>query len=207
MAELTSGYESVLLDSLGKTNKWSGSYGPESFLTLMEQLSALSGSLFIALFSTFFLGYLIIRKKHTIFYTYVLVIFGAGMLHVVLKNFYGGDPWYNWLNLFDTSGKEFPSGHAMMAVVFYYTIARLIYRVTPSLKLNRYLLTIAFLLSFSIGIAQIIKGAHSPNDIIAGWSIGFAWIASAWLIDHWVRKKIYLKMREKNFSMSDFWSK
>jgi undecaprenyl-diphosphatase len=203
IAGLTADYKSLLFDWLGKTNKWSGTYGSESLVHSMDDLSALAGRLFISLFSLIFGGYLFIRKKYRTLYTYFFVVIGAGVLHVFLKNYYGGEPWYNWLNLFDTNGKEFPSGHALMSIVFYFTIARLIYRSNADRKVNRYLMTIALILSFSIGIAQIIKGAHSPNEIIAGWAIGFAWVTTAWLLDHFIRKKIYIRKHAEKIKLKE----
>lgn len=190
---LTGGYNTLLFDWLGKTNKWSGSYGSESFVNNIDDLSSLSGQVFVSVFSVVFGGYLFIIKKYRTLYTYFFVVIGAGILHVILKNYFSGKPWISWLDLFNMDGKGFPSGHALMSVVLYFTLARLIYRTNPERKLNHYLVTIAFLLSISIGIAQIIKGAHSPNDIIAGWAIGFAWISAAWLVDHFIRKRIYIR--------------
>ncbi len=193
VAGITGGYKTLMFEWLGKTNKWSGSYGPESLVGTMNDLSSLASQLFVSIFSIVFGGYLFIRKKYRTLYTYFFVVVGAGVMHVFLKNYYGGEPWFNWLNLFETYGKGFPSGHAMMSVVFYFTLARLIYRSNPDRSVNHFVLVIAFLLSISIGIAQIIKGSHSPNDIIAGWAFGFVWISAAWLLDHYIRKRIYIR--------------
>jgi undecaprenyl-diphosphatase len=193
ISDLTGNYKTFLIDRLGKTNKWSVSYGSESLIHILNDLTSLAGKVFITLFSLVFGGYLFIRKKHRTLYTYLFVVIGAGILHVFLKNYYSGEPWFYWLKLFGMNEKGFPSGHALMSVVFYFTVARLVYRSNPDRKLNHYLVTIAFLLCISIGIAQIIKGAHSPNEIIAGWAIGFAWISAAWLLDHLIRKRIYIR--------------
>jgi undecaprenyl-diphosphatase len=198
IAGLTGDYRSLLFDWLGKTNKWSGTYGSESLVQIMNELSAMAGIVFVSLFSFAFGGYLFIRKRYRTLYTYFFVVIGGGFMHVFLKNYYGGEPWHNWFNLFDLDGKGFPSGHAMMSIVFYFTLARLIYRSHPEKEINHYVMTIAFLLSIAIGIAQIIKGAHSPNEIIAGWSIGFAWISAAWLLDHFIRKRIHIRKHAKN---------
>ncbi len=203
IAGITGDYKTLLFDWLGKTNKWSGTFGPESLVERMDELAALSSRLFISLFSVVFSGYLFIRKKFRTLYTYFFVVIGAGFLHVFLKNFYGGEPWNNWFNIFNTHGKEFPSGHALMSVVFYFTLARLIYRANPNRKVNQYIMTIAFLLSIAIGIAQIIRGAHSPNDIIGGWTIGFAWISAAWLLDHFIRKQVYIRRNSKKASLKE----
>lgn len=198
IAGLTGDYRSLLFNWLGKTNKWSGTFGSESLVQIMNELSAMAGIVFVSLFSFAFGGYLFIRKKYRTLYTYFFVVIGAGFMHVFLKNYYAGEPWHNWFNIFDMEGKGFPSGHAMMSIVFYFTLARLIYRSHPENKINHFVMTLAFLLSIAIGIAQIIKGSHSPNEIIAGWSMGFAWISAAWLLDHLIRKKIYIRHHAKN---------
>jgi undecaprenyl-diphosphatase len=203
MADLTKDYENFLLDWLGKTNKWGNSYGPASIVKLMDYLSSFASSLFVAIFTIVFFGYSIIRKKYAVFVTYFIVVFGAGIFHLFLKNIFGGEPWYNWLNMITADDKEFPSGHALMSVVFYFTLARIIYRAHPSRILNKYLTTVAFILSFSIGISQIIRGAHSPNDVIGGWAMGFVWISAAWLIDHKLRKKRYQKDHTKSSNLAE----
>jgi undecaprenyl-diphosphatase len=202
IAEITGGYQSFLYDWLGKTNKWSGTFGPEKLVDTMNGLSALASRLFISLFSVIFGGYLIIRKKYRTLFTYLFVVIGAAIFHVFLKNYYSGESWYNWFNVFILDGKGFPSGHAFMSVVFYFTMARLIYRANPERKLNRYLFTMSFLLCFVIGISLLITAAHSPNEIIAGWSIGFVWISAAWLVDHYVRKKIYYRHHVKETELT-----
>ena len=203
IAEITAGYQAFLYETLGKTNRWSGSYGTESFVHLMDEISALGGRLFVSLFSICFGGYLYIKKRYKTLYTYFFVVIGAGVFHVFLKNFYGGEPWFNLLNIFLIDEKGFPSGHALMSVVLYFTLARLIYRANPDRRLNHYVMALAFLLSLIIGISQIIKGAHSPNEIIAGWAMGFAWINAAWLLDHYIRKKIYLHKHIKHSSQKE----
>ena len=203
IAGITGDYKSLLFNWLGKTNKWSGSYGSESLVQNMDILSSFGSRLFVSLFSVVFGGYLFIRKKYRTLYTYFFVVIGAGFFHVFLKNYFGGEPWHNWFNLFDTYDKEFPSGHALMSVVFYFTLARFIYRSKPEKKINHYVMTIAFLLSLSIGIAQIIRGAHSPNDVIAGWSMGFAWISAAWLLDHYIRKQIHIRRHSTKAELSE----
>jgi undecaprenyl-diphosphatase len=203
IAQLTDGYQSLLYDWLGKTNKWSGTFGPQNFVDRMDELSTLGSDLFISIFSLIFGGYLFIRKKYRTLYTYFYVVLGAAILLIFLKNYYGGEAWYNWFNIFLNDNKSFPSGHALMSIVFYFTLARLIYRANPDRSINRYLMTLAFILSLAIGLSQIIKSSHSPNEIIAGWALGFAWISAAWLLDHRLRKKVHHHHIEKKKELTE----
>ncbi len=197
ITELTSGYQSFLYNSLGKTNKWSNSFGPAIIVENMREITVFADDIFILIFTIIFGGYLIVRKKYRTLYTYLFVVIGAGIFHIFLKNYFGGEAWYRWFNPVTIIGKTFPSGHALMVVVFYFTMARLLYRANPSRALNKYLTTMAFLISIFMGICLLLTGMHSPNEIIAGWSMGFVWISAAWLEDHYIRKKIYYRQQAK----------
>lgn len=202
ISEITSGYQSILYETLGKTNNWSNSFGPGILVDNMRELTVLADDIFILIFTIVFGGYLIVRKKYRTLYTYIFVVIGAGIFHIFLKNYFGGESWYKWFNPVSIVGKTFPSGHALMTVVFYFTMARLLYRANPSRALNKYLTTIAFLFSILIGICLLITGMHSPNEIIAGWAMGFAWISAAWLVDHYIRKKNYYRHQAKEAELN-----
>jgi undecaprenyl-diphosphatase len=196
--ELTSGYKDFLLNWLGKTNKWDNSYGPYLLAGNMNEITVFADDIFIALFSLIFGGYLIVRKKFRTLFTYIIVVLGAALFHVFLKNYFGGTTWNNWLNPMAIHGKTFPSGHALVAVVFYFTMARLIYRANPSGSLNKYLFTVALFINILIGTSLLITGMHSPNEIIAGWAMGSVWINAAWLVDHFIRRTVYLRKHSHN---------
>jgi undecaprenyl-diphosphatase len=42
--------------------------------------------------------------------------------------------------------------------------------------------TIAVLAVLIIGFSRLALGAHYPSDVLAGWSIGLAWLILSWLI-------------------------
>jgi undecaprenyl-diphosphatase len=203
IAELTGGYQTFLNNWLGQTNKWSHSFGPGILVENMREITVFADDIFIFLFSLIFGGYLLIRKKYRTLCTYFFVVIGAGFFNVFLKNYINGEAWYNLFNPLIIDGKTFPSGHALMSVVFYFTMAVILYRTNPSRKLIQYLTIIALLINILIGICLILTGMHSPDEIFAGWSIGFVWISAAWLIDHYLREKINNSHQRKESDLTE----
>jgi undecaprenyl-diphosphatase len=73
--------------------------------------------------------------------------------------------------IISTFGASFPSGHAMIATVFYGFIT---YLVLDNLKIKRRKLTMGILggLIFFIGISRVYFNVHYTTDIIAGYFFG-----------------------------------
>jgi undecaprenyl-diphosphatase len=70
---------------------------------------------------------------------------------------------------------SFPSGHATLAMVFYWTLAYLVSRLERPRLLRTLTWTAALGLVVLIGASRIYLGVHYPSDVVAGFVIGFVW--------------------------------
>ncbi|WNL40595.1 phosphatase PAP2 family protein [Halomonas sp. PAMB 3232] len=73
---------------------------------------------------------------------------------------------------------SFSSGHSMMFGVTYLTLAVLLIRIQPALRLNAYLLILAILLT------------------LLGWTAGASWAAICWGVMHWMQGRRQIEKEE-----------
>lgn len=74
------------------------------------------------------------------------------------------------------SGYSFPSGHALITVVFFGLLFALLAKKLPFSLFQKRLL--AFFLSiflFLIGLSRIYLGVHYLSDVLFGWGMGVLW--------------------------------
>jgi membrane-associated phospholipid phosphatase len=81
-----------------------------------------------------------------------------------------------------------PSGHSSMAALFYGAAALTIGRISPPAAKHRHLmLAAAFLFALIIGLSRVVIHAHTPQEVVVGLSVGFAWLAGFALLLRRVR--------------------
>ena len=84
-------------------------------------------------------------------------------------------------HLADVQTLSFPSGHAMLSAVVYLTLGSLLAAHASSRAIKIFTIGAAVLLTLLVGTSRAYLGVHWPSDILAGWSIGFAWAMACWL--------------------------
>lgn len=74
---------------------------------------------------------------------------------------------------------SFPSGHAVTAVVVFGTLAWLVVRLEPTVRIRRITIAGAVALILVIGVSRVYLGVHYPSDVLAGYLAGFIWATTA----------------------------
>ncbi len=90
-------------------------------------------------------------------------------------------------------GFSFPSGHALMSMVFYGLIIYIIWHEVKRRWLRNTLIAFLILLIHLIGISRVYLRVHYASDIIAGFAVGFIWLlVSLWTISR-IEKRRFAK--------------
>lgn len=178
---------SLLLNYLGYTNKWSKSFGPEWFIGLNRDVSALGGFPLLLIFLTIIIIYYNLRRESKRLWRLLFVIVGGGILMLIAKTISAHEIPYDPIEIVTNSISQFPSGHAMMGTIFYITLAVVISRRQHSRKTKRLTLISGILIILLIGISRILPGNHSVADVFAGWSLGLVWLSFCWLLERRIK--------------------
>lgn len=114
----------------------------------------------------------------------LLAVVGAEILTVGLKlGFHRERPFFSD-PLASESSYSFPSGHAGVSLAVYGTIAFIAARHLTSIRARLAVLVAAAILILLIGFSRLYLGVHFLTDVIAGFSLGLAWVTLCVLLLH-----------------------
>jgi len=177
-----------LINSLGYVNKWSTHFGPDWFLHINNNFSALGSAPVILCFLIIAAGYYKIKKQRKRLNKFLSIIIGGGILMQILKIIFADELPYEPIKIFITNISAYPSGHTMMATIFYLTLAVFITRWQNKKKVRRFTLIATSSLIFLVSLSRILSGAHTFTEVLAGWSAGIAWLSGYWMLERYVKK-------------------
>jgi undecaprenyl-diphosphatase len=74
-------------------------------------------------------------------------------------------------------GFSFPSGHSALAAAFFGSLAGLAAASSRRRREAAAHLAAGVVIVFFVGFSRVALGVHWPTDVLAGWAIGFGWLA------------------------------
>ena len=157
-------------------------YYPRWLAEAIRDVSALGSATVVSLICGAVLGHLLLMRKRAAALLVLVAIAGGGILNNFLKSTFER-PRPDFIEpLASVSSASFPSGHATFSAITYLTLAALLARTTPQLRLRLYAIAIALLLTILVGITRVLLGVHYPTDVLAGWCVGAAWSLLCWSV-------------------------
>ncbi|GAB5536187.1 MAG: hypothetical protein Rubg2KO_24360 [Rubricoccaceae bacterium] len=125
---------------------------------------------------------LVIAKRFGLAFRVVFASGLGGIIVVTLKQIFQRARPLDQLLAAD--GFSFPSGHAFAATVFYGMMVVLVWRLTERRWLRVLAAVIGPATILAVGLSRVYLNVHYLSDVLAGWSIGLAWlIASVLMVD------------------------
>jgi undecaprenyl-diphosphatase len=156
--------------------------GPRWVEEMMRDITGLAGTGILVLLTAGIAGYLALQRQARMALLLLLAIGGGSLLSTLLKQSFDRPRPDLVPHGVYVGSASFPSGHAMLAAVTYLTLGALLARIQPHRRLKAYLMLLAMLLTFLVGISRIYLGVHWPTDVLAGWAVGAVWALLCWLV-------------------------
>ena len=161
--------------------------GPPWIEEIARDFTALGGTGVLTLVTLATAGFLLLRRKYRVLLLIVAAVVGGILLSTLLKEAFARprpDVVPHESVVYTAS---FPSGHSMMSAVTYLTLGALLARVQPRRRVKAYLLLLAVLLTFLVGVSRVYLGVHWPTDVLAGWTAGAVWALLCWATARWLQ--------------------
>jgi membrane-associated phospholipid phosphatase len=114
----------------------------------------------------------------------LLAVIGAEILTVGLKLGFRRDRPFFSDPLATESTYSFPSGHSSVSLAVYGTLGFVAARHLPTLATRLAVLAGATTLVLLIGFSRLYLGVHFLTDVVAGFSLGLAWVTLCALLLH-----------------------
>lgn len=176
--------DDAILQSMGETVMSSNPWGPSWFEETVVEISALGGYPVIVL-ATAIAGIVLWLASRRSGALLLVAALSSGALASTLLKLAFDRSRPDFAEPMDrTFTASFPSGHAMISMVSWLTLAVVVSCYVPQRALRVFILCSAFFLAIIIGLSRVYLGVHWPSDVFAGWCIGLAWAGTAWLIAH-----------------------
>lgn len=163
--------------------------GPWWLEEAAADLTSLGGISVLSLFAVIAVAFLLIQRKRLSALLLVLGLAGGVALSEGLKGLFERERPPAAFQAVETLNASFPSGHTLLATVFYLSIGVMLTRAFPSARLKAFVLGAAMTVAMLIGLTRAYLGAHWASDVFAGWCVGAAWSMALWLIAYAVQRR------------------
>jgi undecaprenyl-diphosphatase len=178
----TGDFDSAVLLALRTPGDPADPLGPVWLEQMAKDLTALGGFPITGLITILAIVFLLLTNKKGAAGLVVASIGGGALLSSALKLLFARDRPDLVPHAVDVFTASFPSGHATMTAVVYFTLGAMLMRVLPQRRLKIFVLGAAAAIVLVVGASRVYLGVHWPTDVLAGWSIGLAWATLWWLV-------------------------
>lgn len=139
---------------------------------IMNLISWLGSPTFFLTIGLSVFVYLLRNKKKKNAKLLLLSVVGSFLLNAIIKNMFSRIRPLNYM-LIDQGGYSFPSGHSMVSMTFYTTLAYILLENVKDKRTRIFIWIGNFVLVGLIGFSRIYLGVHWPTDVIVGFFLGF----------------------------------
>ena len=158
-------------------SNWLHSHASAPLTKAMWIFTSLHASVVVCTVAVLVGLYLWRRRERYWVAAFWLSVFGGLLLNKILKLvFHRARPHFRDAIQTLTS-YSFPSGHTMIATVFYGALAAFVFAKSKSWPLRMFAAVMALTLIVLVAFSRVYLGAHYLSDVLGAMAEGLAWIA------------------------------
>jgi len=162
--------EGILFD-MAILNFLHSNFSPVLF-SFMKSISFIGSEKFLFPVVGLVIIYTLIKKRYYISKFLLANTLGSFILNQILKQIYNRTRPLDFI-LVKQGGLSFPSGHSMVTMSMYLSIAYLITRGRKIKLKEKTIYMIAISMILLMGISRVYLGVHWPTDILGGYIGGY----------------------------------
>jgi membrane-associated phospholipid phosphatase len=117
-----------------------------------------------------------LRRRHVSSILFSLSVLGGFGLNVLLKVTIGRARPDRWAVLVTETSPSFPSGHTLMATVFFGALAATVFHVSRNRLARILAVAVATAIVLVVASSRVYLGAHWATDTLAGMLAGSIWV-------------------------------
>jgi undecaprenyl-diphosphatase len=185
----TQRFDDWVLHSLRVPGQPHEAIGPAWVHDFFANVTALGSGSIAALIGVIVAGALWIQGRRYSIALICISLAGAGLITAFLKDVFGRQRPPVEFRSVEAMALSFPSGHSFISAVLYLTIGAMLAQVAPGRAMKIYIMVVAVLLTFFVGLSRIFLGVHYATDVIGGWCAGILWAAICLLAGYWLRSR------------------
>ena len=162
------------------------SYNNLLLIRAMEIISFLGSEVFLFPVMGTAIAYFTIKKRYFIAGLLLTSSMGSWLMNHLLKQIFQRPRPYDYF-LVEQGGLSYPSGHSMVSMTMFLTIAYLLTRNSSREGFNKKVWIGALSYVLLMGVSRVFLGVHWPSDIIGGFAAGYVFYS---VYMHFISKRI-----------------
>jgi membrane-associated phospholipid phosphatase len=157
-------------------NQWLHHESTPGLASFFRLLTQLGGTICLSVLAVVACALLLRRGRRTDALLVALAYAGSEILTAVFKNTFERErpPFHDPALSFSTF--SFPSGHSSVSAAVYGALAIVVIRSLRHRRAQILTVAVTAALVLAIGFSRIYLGAHYLSDVLAGLSLGLAWL-------------------------------